>query len=259
MKRILLSLLILGSLSLTSCEFLEQFTDGGSSANESNEQVSVDSLMNGIRTNYRPDGTLLSKVPYKDSLRHGTGYSYYPEGGVQLEITYAKGRKHGMEKYFYEDGKVYRATYYREGRKDSLQTFYHKNGKLMATVPYKEGLLCVGTREYKDNGEELSSPEIKAVVKDETAFNSRVTIDLSMTRRMKKIEYYNVEDTENLPCPKFLSGYNLDPGRGTARYTQLVNKGDFFMKELVFLVECRSYHHIPYKVIQRVNVSVSNR
>jgi len=241
------------TLFTTSCDELT----GSSAADEPASESTIDSTGTGLKVSRRADGTLASTIPYVNKKKHGTGQSYYPTGELQLEITYKEGKKHGLEKYFYESGKPYRLTLFRNGLMDSTQVFYHKNGKLMAKVPYEKGRLCAGTEEFKDDGSTLSVPEIEVLENNQVAISGKYYIELSLSRRMRTVEYYAVGDPEALPCPQML--FSIETVKGKTEFEIDVPKGKFYMNEAVFMAECASYQRIKHKVSKRVAVSVSNR
>jgi len=246
-----LPLIALALLSFASCDITTN------SSKTTPSESTIDSTGNGLKVTRKADGTLVSKVPYVDSLRHGTGLSYYPSGKVQLEIEYKKGSKNGIEKYFYENGRVYRVTKYNDNVKDSIQVFYHENGKLMAEVPYSNGILCSGTKEFNDQGKALSTPEVIIKEVDETAMTGRYHLEFSLSRRMRKVEFFEISDKENIPCPQYkLEVPNV---KGKIRFSIPVPRGSFFMVEETFGAECMSYQRIPHLIFKRFALSVSNR
>lgn len=252
-------LLFCAGLSLLSVIFVacdELLGPANSSAPAASENT-IDSTGTGMKVKRRADGTLASKIPYVNKRKHGTGQSFYPSGKMQLEIPYRAGKKHGLEKYFYESGKLYRATLFRDGIMDSTQVFYHKNGKLMATVPYSYGRLCVGTEEFKDDGKQLSTPEIEVAIDNQVPVTGKYIFELSLSRRMKTVEYFSVGDPASLPCPQVL--FPIENVSGKKRFTIDVPRGTFYMNEQVFMAECSSFQRVKHKVSKRIAVSVSNR
>ena len=221
------------------------------------DESTIDDTGTGLKVTKRADGSVVSKVPYKNGERHGKGVSFYPSGEKQLEINYLHGKKHGLEHYYYESGAPYRITRFNEGKRDSTQVFYHKNGKLMAKVPYKNGILCAGTEEYKDTGEKLKPAEILIQTNDQVALNSTYSIELSLSRRMRQVEFIHFEDGEDLTCPSLR--YPVPTEKGKTAFVITIPKGQFLMEEKVFGAECTSYQRVKHLVIKRVAINATNR
>jgi antitoxin component YwqK of YwqJK toxin-antitoxin module len=64
-------------------------------------------IKEGWHKHYRKDGTLESKVHYKNSLADGMDYRYYEDGvKIQSESFSVKGESYGLAKWYYKNGQL---------------------------------------------------------------------------------------------------------------------------------------------------------
>jgi antitoxin component YwqK of YwqJK toxin-antitoxin module len=61
--------------------------------------------IHGLRTVYRPDGSIYSETNYENNLMHGASTSYYENGKIKAKEFYSKGVKQGEATFYNEDGK----------------------------------------------------------------------------------------------------------------------------------------------------------
>lgn len=150
-----------------------------------------------LRKSHRKDGTLLSAVYYKDSLRHGLARNYYSSGKVQLEIDYVEGKKHGFATQFFENGDVYLKTPYVEDKRNGIQLKYYENNILMAEIPYRDNQLLPGLKEYDKQGNLITKPNgIKFKLKDKTAFDNRLDLELTLADGGKNVQFMVVTEPD---------------------------------------------------------------
>jgi len=109
----------------------------------------------------RDDGTVRTKITYRNGMKHGTSYLYYKNGkDVQLEMPYVVGARHGISKKYFETGKLYAETSYEADLLHGNRTTYYRSGQLKAEVPYFRGLPGLGTLEYFKSGNLKTQPAL---------------------------------------------------------------------------------------------------
>ena len=91
-------------------------------------------VMHGIRCYYRPDGTLISEMPYCDDALEGVWKRYDEEGKLVEEIPYQGGKKNGLRKWRGVYGEYF-ANYKDDVRHGEAYTredgdCFYKEGKL---------------------------------------------------------------------------------------------------------------------------------
>lgn len=102
-------------------------------------------VMHGIRCYYRPDGTLISEMPYCDDVLEGVRKRYDEEGKLVEEIPYQRGKKNGLSKWRDVYGECF--ANYKDGLRHG-EAYTRDDGKCF----YKEGKLhgeCRGGGEIK--------------------------------------------------------------------------------------------------------------
>lgn len=109
----------------------------------------------------RSDGTIKTRINYKNGLKNGMSYLYYRDGkSLQLELPYLAGVRHGVSKKYFRDGTIYSETTYAEDLLDGVRKTYYSNGKLKSKLTYSEGKPGNDLVEYLLSGSQKSKPEI---------------------------------------------------------------------------------------------------
>jgi hypothetical protein len=158
----------------------------------------ADDPYNGIRRSYRPDGSLLAEVTFRDSIRHGPARNYYPNGRVQLELTYEHGVRQGEAIRYYENGDVYQVTPFVDGKRHGIQRRFYENNLLMAEIPFENDVQVVGLKEYSRGGRLITSEtRIVFSVIDRTAFHNQVDLMIELSDGDQQVsfsrQYYDAD------------------------------------------------------------------
>lgn len=109
----------------------------------------------------RDDGTIKTRVNYKDGIKDGLSYLFYNDGKtVQLQIPYKSGKRHGTSVKYFEDGSVYAETNYEDDVLHGVRTTHYRNGQLKSKITYRSGLAGSDLVEYYKSGNRKDSPQI---------------------------------------------------------------------------------------------------
>jgi hypothetical protein len=145
---------------------------------------------NGVRKNYRKDGTIISTITYKDSIRHGIARNYYNDGTIKLEMNYEKGEKHGEAISYYENGEVYQVTPYINGSREGIQKRYYPGNILMAEIPFKNNEQVPGLKEFSKDGRLLTKNDrIVFRLVDKTAFENKFELHMEMSDKSRHTRF----------------------------------------------------------------------
>jgi hypothetical protein len=116
---------------------------------------------NGEWITRRADGSIKTRVNYKDGLKDGYSYLYYGDGKtIQLEVPYVNSKKHGVSRKYFENGRVYSETPYQEDNMHGTRKTYYRSGQLKSAIDYSVGQPSIGLLEYYQSGNLKSQPEI---------------------------------------------------------------------------------------------------
>jgi hypothetical protein len=156
-----------------------------------NSQTGDEQEKDGIVKSYRSDGRLYTEFSYEKGKRAGISKTYHPDGKVYLEEEYVNGKRHGKTTQYYQSGKIYSETIYDSGKVHGIVKRYHKDGKLKAEVPYQFDCACIGLKEYiLDGSPRPTYPEIVITTDDKRLSNATYYLNLSLTERVKKVEFF---------------------------------------------------------------------
>lgn len=109
----------------------------------------------------REDGSVKTRVSYKNGLKHGKSFLYYRDGkNVQLMMPYIEGKREGTSKKYFKNGSIYAETPYKNDKLNGTRKTYYRNGQLKAAMPYHKGLPGTGLKEYYTNGNIKELPVI---------------------------------------------------------------------------------------------------
>lgn len=128
-------------------------------------QFDADRQRTGLWKIYYKEGSLLSKINYKNGLAHGNVILYYPgtnimlldcyyeegalngkytkyfnNGAVMQKGTYKDGLRHGYYQFFTPEGFVDEEGEYLHGSKHGEWTFYDEHGELDEVLTYDRGI-----------------------------------------------------------------------------------------------------------------------
>lgn len=185
----------------------------------------------GVVKNFRPDGTLYSEASYHNEKLHGVSKTYHPNGKLFLEESYVNGTKHGKTIQYYQTGILYSETNYDSGKIHGIVKRYHKDGKLKAEAPYNHGCECLGLKEYILNGNPRPHyPEIVIRTEDKMLTQASYYIHLSLTERVKKVEYFRGYLKEGCLHNELEPIMSTGEDRGRIGYT--IGPGEFVMEKI---------------------------
>ncbi len=85
---------------------------------------------------YYPNGSVLSKIEYKDSLPHGKAMFFYPSGQLEAEYIMNMGKKNGIVRDYYDTGELKELKNFKNDQPSGLAFWYRKNGKLRVKREY---------------------------------------------------------------------------------------------------------------------------
>ena len=121
------------------------------------------SAFTGSITEHYADGTLKSRISYREGLKDGLYQAWWPGGGSRLALHYKRGRKNGLQEgwwgngnrrytlttfpggpegkkeEWFENGQQYRLMYYKGGRENGLQLGWFRDGKRHFNSVYRDG------------------------------------------------------------------------------------------------------------------------
>ena len=75
---------------------------------------------NGSLYTYFSDGSLQSKITYKDSVKHGDFKEYYFSGALSCAGNFKSGKQHGKLECYYSDGNIKSVRNYTDGIEDGV-------------------------------------------------------------------------------------------------------------------------------------------
>lgn len=135
---------------------------------------------NGIFKEYYKSGKIKALQKFIDDMPDDTSFFYYENGRLaKFQIRY-KNRRQGCWKefnkegflfseicfkddlldsvsseYTYRTGRLLTRVNYKEGVKHGLHELFYSNGKPKSRMFFNNGDLCLGTKEWSDNGREI--------------------------------------------------------------------------------------------------------
>ncbi len=117
----------------------------------------------GSITERHADGSLKSRISYREGLKDGLYQAWWPAGGSRLALHYKQGRKNGLQEAWwengnrrytlttfpggpegkkeewFENGQQYRLMNYKGGREDGLQLGWFRDGERHFNYVYRNG------------------------------------------------------------------------------------------------------------------------
>ena len=121
-------------------------------------------LVTGLLVVNYPDGTIMSKIPYKDGWRHGELMSWYLNGDINEKCTYNNGKQDGYCVAYFEDGTIKSECNYINGMVDGYCVGYFENGSSKfvrgkaANIKFYASGAMASARVY-DNGKKIFDRE----------------------------------------------------------------------------------------------------
>lgn len=126
----------------------------------------INGKLNGVATNYYPNGKIEQEAYFKDNIQEGPTKIYYKSGKLKQENNYKNGKANGLGISYYENGKIKGKTPLKNGKENGTAYFYFKNGKTEWVIPYKDGNEDGIVVQYYENGKIRQLTPYKNGVKD---------------------------------------------------------------------------------------------
>ncbi|TFG41158.1 MAG: hypothetical protein E4H43_04720 [Bacteroidia bacterium] len=158
-----------------------------------------DTGFTGIKK-YSSNDLLIKEITFKNGVRQGEMKTYYQGGQLYHTIWYENGLREDSAKWYQLDGKLFRSTPYRHDTIDGIQIQYYRNGTKRARLYYSKGLRSSPfLEEYTQNGKLIASyPEIIYSISDNYRTNGKVRINLDLTDKTRKVNFYLGEFTNGV-------------------------------------------------------------
>jgi len=80
--------------------------------------------------------TKKAEMNFEDDLLEGLYTEYWPNGAIKAELEYDNGKLHGKAKYFYPTGKLKIEGKYKKGKKKGKWIYYDAKGKILKKERY---------------------------------------------------------------------------------------------------------------------------
>jgi len=191
---------------------------GGSSGKKTEadiDTVSVpDTGYTGIKQ-YMSGNRIVKEVTFKNSVREGLMKTFYPGGQLRQTFWYENGMREDTSKYYYLEGQLFRTTPYRHDTIDGIQQQYYRTGKVKAKIGYSKGIRTTYFEEFNTDGKTIKNyPEIIVTVNDEYSSKGLYRINLELSDKSIKVNFFRGEFTNNLFDTTFLKPVNTINGKG---------------------------------------------
>jgi len=145
---------------------------------------------------YYSGNFLLKEVTFKNGIRQGETKTYYQGGQLYQTFWYENGLREDSAKWYYLEGQVFRSTPMKHDTIDGTQKQYYRNGRLKAKINFIKGLRSPIIEEYNQNGKLISDyPEIVFNINDSYNTSGKISINLGLSDKSKKVKFYCGEFT----------------------------------------------------------------
>lgn len=94
-------------------------------------------VMEGMKTTYYPNGSVMVQCPMKAGARNGAERRYTMTGEIEAIIAYKDGAKNGLAQYFRADGSLEAEEEYKDNMLDGKVVTYSKEGLVSSECFYK--------------------------------------------------------------------------------------------------------------------------
>ncbi|MBR6297893.1 MAG: TonB family protein [Candidatus Gastranaerophilales bacterium] len=126
----------------------------------------INGKLNGVATNYYPNGKIEQEAYFKDNIQEGLTRIYYKSGKLKQENNFKDGKADGLGISYYENGKIRSKTPWKDDKENGIAYFYFKNDKIEWAIPYKNGKEEGVVVQYYKNGKIRQLTPYKNGVKD---------------------------------------------------------------------------------------------
>jgi len=199
------------------------------------DQASADSLPDGERKEFYPNGNIHYIVEYLNGKANGRVREYTSDGNIYMDAVFEDGHRNGKCTHFYKNGNPFEVSNYVNGKKDGIESKYYENGKLLATRIYKKDKIQPGLKEYKADGTEVNN-ENSLIIQgiDHTSLEGKYILKVSLANPKSKATYY--------AAPKADPGARQELKKsGYAGILEIpVSSKSFVMKTLLFQAEYKT-------------------
>ena len=202
-----------------------------------------DGKKNGTLKEYFENGNLKTVQQFKDGVNVDSALYYHMNGKLAVVQMHKNGEKTGCWRKYNEAGKLYSemcfkndlldgtvTTYtyktlrlierfnYKEGSKHGKQETFYNSGKPKSVVYYNNDQLCLGTKEWLENGDTVNNDfDIKVVEQNKVNLENRLYFYITLQNPQEGDEVWQVleKDSANI----------------ITRYRNLIKEGDRFVLE----------------------------
>ena len=93
----------------------------------------------GKSIDYDQDAKVISEKNWKNDLLDGMASEFYPDGKKRNEVGYTEGRKNGSASFYDENGSLSMQGRYQDDLSDGDWKMFDKEGKVFLTIRYNKG------------------------------------------------------------------------------------------------------------------------
>ena len=173
----------------------------------------ADVIKNGIQITYYKNGSINTKISYKNGKLDGISKKYYPNGVIRRLDRYSNGEVNGISKTYYDNGTLESETKFKKGASYEYELYktYYKTGILKEIRNNKVDITYYpnGQIAIDKNGTYPSDSEEFTKVYRVLHFHMREPIEKEARKNLVGTHYKNIENNYDLQY------YNSD---GDIRY-----------------------------------------
>lgn len=211
---------------------------------------------NGILREFYKNGKLKALHKFIDDMPDDTSFFYYEDGKLAKYQIRHKNKRQGCwrefnkegllfseicfkndvldstsTEYTYRTGRLLTRVNYNLGVKHGKHEHYYSNGKPKSTMFYNNGDLCLGAKEWSDNGKEINR-DFKILVSEhnELLMNNTLSFVVRLQDPQPDDKVYQVMASDTGNVVRCISSL---PKRGDAFVLELnIHKGGFVMETI---------------------------
>lgn len=224
------------------------------------DKKNAKALKDGVSKAYFKDGKKKTEIPIKDGKKHGLAIEYYNNGNKFQEVTYKEGIKEGVARKYFETGQLAQETNYVAGQMHGVQKKYRANGKLSSEAEFYKDEPCVGLKEYLLDGSlKKKYPQIVITPKDRILEEGTYILNLSLTDKVKEVEYFVGELTHGKYIGEAASKIWTTDRYGKADITFHLLPGQFVMEKVNVIAKIKTTLGNYYITQKSMNVAIESR
>ncbi len=217
-------------------------------------------LKDGVSRAYFKDGKKKTEIPIKDGKKHGLAIEYYNNGNKFQEVTYKEGIKEGVARKYFETGQLAQETNYLAGLMHGTQKKYRANGKMSSEAEFYKDEPCIGLKEYLLDGTlKKKYPQIVITPKDRILEDGTYILNISLTDKVKEVEYYVGELTDGKYIGSKASKIWTTDRYGKADITFQLLPGQFIMEKVNIIAKIKTTLGNYYIAQKSTNVAIESR